>query len=186
MKTIKTLTLVLMCVVFFASCKEKEEKTGINCGFVCSDNLFKFVDIAAIYTTDKGEEISLILTPQNMETIREETMSGETEAGSAIISSGLLEWKQSREYDDKIDAHLTIIFSKKAGVDYASYKGQVIAITKYAYLNSVYTEEQNGWSSISSTQETNFDLNLNTEPDVFYGDALEGYIDKLVSEPIIK
>ena len=184
MKVIKTFLFLLVCAMFITSCTTEKE-TVVSYGFVCTDNLFKFVDITATYTTDNGEENAIALTPANMETFKEEGGSVETEDGSTIILSGLLEWSQSKKYDDKIDAHLTISFSKKEGIDYESYKGQIIRITKYAYLNSVYHEESKGLSA-SSTTEASIDVLANSKPDEFYGDALEGYIDKLVEEPIVK
>lgn len=186
MKVFKLLLSVLMCGILFTSCTEKE--TVVNYGFVCSDNLFKFVEINATYTTNKGEEISVDLSPAIMETFRDEVTSGETSNGSTTVLSGLLEWRKSKKYDDDVKANLTISFSKKEGIDYASYKGQVLKITKYAYLHSVYKEESNGFGTTSISQNTSLDLDglINTKPDEFYGDALEDYIDKLVANPIIK
>lgn len=184
MRIFKLMLYVLMCGILFTSCTEKE--TVVNYGFVCSDNLFKFVEINATYTTNTGEEISVDLTPAIMETFYDETISGETTNGSTTELSNILEWRQSKKYDDDVKANLTITFKKKDGINYASYKGQVLKITKYAYLNSVYTEEHKGWS-VSSNQNVTLDIDaIVNKPDEFYGDALESYIDNLVANPIVK
>lgn len=184
MRILRLLLSMLICVFILTSCTEKE--TIVNYGFVCSDNLFKFVDITATYTTNKGEEISVDLTPSIMETFRDEEISGETTDGASTSVSGILEWKQSKKYDDDVKANLKVAFNKKEGIDYESYKGKILKITKYAYLNSVYTEEHKGWSA-SSNQTSTIDFDpILTEPDEFYGDALEDYIDNLVANPIVK
>ncbi len=187
MKTFNLLLSVMVCAILLTSCSTEKE-TVVNYGFVCSDNLFKFVEINATYTTNTGEEMSVDLTPAIMETFRDEATSGETSNGSTTVLSSILEWRQSKKYDDDVKANLTISFAKKEGVDYASYKGQVLKITKYAYLHSVYKEENNGLGSTSISQSTSLDLDglINTKPDEYYGDALEDYIDKLVANPIIK
>lgn len=184
MKNFKLLLSMLMFGVLVTSCTEKE--TVVNYGFVCSDNLFEFVEISATYTTNKGEETSVELTPSIMETLQDEEIAGETADGTTTSLHGILAWKQSKKYDDEVKANLTISFSKKEGIDYESYKGMIFKITKYAYLNSVYTEEHKGWSA-SSNQTSTIDFDpILTEPDEFYGDALEDYIDNLVANPIVK
>lgn len=177
-----------MCGILLSSCTGKKSETVVNYGFVCSDNLFKFVAINATYTTNKGEEVSVDLTPAIMETFQDAATSGDISEGSSTSPSGLLEWRKSKKYDDDVKANLTISFSKKEGIDYASYKGQVLKITKYAYLHSVYNEENTGFGSTSISTALSLDLDglINTKPDEVYGDALEDYIDKLVANPIIK
>lgn len=169
------------------SCSTDKE-TYVSYGFVCSNNLFDFVDIAATYTTDKGEETSIELTPSIMETYREDEVSGETSDGASSTLVGILAWRQSKTYDDEVKANLTVTFHKKDGIDYSAYKGKIMQITKYAYLHSTYTEEHKGWGSASSSSSITIDGDalINTQPDKFYGDALEEYIDKLVAEPIRK
>lgn len=181
MRIIKTLLSVMLCLFVFTSCTEKE--TVVNYGFVCSDNLFKFVNITATYTTSSGEHETVELTPSAMEALREDGASDETSGSSSSTSVAILQWRQSKHYDDSVEAQLTIAFSKKPGIDYSTYKGQIMKITKNAYLQSQYKEE--GWNS--STVTSTIDLSaILTQPDEFYGDYLEEYIDKLVANPIIK
>ncbi len=181
MKTIKTFLTVLMCILLFTSCTKKE--TVINYGVVCSDNLFKFVNITATYTTNTGENITVELTPSAMKSIREDGSSNETAEGSSMTSVKILDWNQSRKYDDFVEAHLSISFSKKDGIDYSAYKNQVMKITKYAYLNSQYNEE----GLTNTTSSSSIDLSgILVGPDEVDGDYLEEYIDKLVANPIIK
>jgi len=108
----------------------------VNYGFVCSDNLFEFVEITAVYTTSTGEESTTVLTHQNMNASGESFSTGESADVSSTTSTEILEWRQSKTYDDKVDAHLTVSFRKKPGVDYSAYNDKTIKITKHAYLNS--------------------------------------------------
>lgn len=182
MKVFNQLLTVLIGGILCTACTEKE--TVVNYGYVCSDNLFKFVEINATYTTDKGEEISVDLTPEIMETFRDEVTSVETSDGTSTVSSSILEWRQSKKYDDEIKATLTITFKKNEGVDYTLYKGQVMKITNHPYLISK-TNGVNYGFGINLSTSNSIELDLTTSVEL-YGDALEDYIDKLVANPIVK
>ena len=181
LQLVKLTSFIIFGLFFLSSCTEKE--TTIKYGFLCTNNLFTFVDITLTYISSDGENITINLTPAEMDLVNSEEQNGETLDESYQGTKILLNWGQHKTYKDDVHASIILSYSKKEGVDYSLYKGKIITIINQPYIDRQYYES--GLKGDKLNVSLDLDL-FSVSPDVFYGDNLENYIDDLVTHAILK